>query len=126
MSRHSQRTLGPMELDRVQSGPCSGLKSLQDWKALVGRAFGRAGLSHKVAAADLGITPQQLSNQLSLQGKEHLSFWRMHGLSRDCWRELVLLVIEFYALDIGVSERDRADLEVGRSLRELVTRVSGR
>ncbi len=65
-------------------------KSVGEWRALVGRALGRAGLSQKAAAIDLGITPQALSKQLA--GAEHLSFWRMFNLPPEFWRELVALI----------------------------------
>lgn len=118
--------LGPMELESVQGPACSGLKSLQDWKALVGRAMGRSSLSQKQVAAAMEITPQQLSNQLSPHGKEHLSFWRMASLPPEFWHELVLLIVDFHQLTLAGTEQDRRDLEVGRAIREALQRSVAR
>lgn len=126
-----QRSLPPMELQTLEN-PVStlegrvstALKSVESWRALVGTALGRARVSQKVAAAEMQIAEPQLSRQLS--GVEHLSFWRMKEIPAPFWQELVLLIIEFYDLQIGMTEQDRRDCETGRALRELVFRVHGR
>lgn len=121
-----QRNLPPMPLEKLREASCSGTKSLQDWRGVVVRAMGRSGLSQKVMASEMALSPQQLSDQLAGRDGAHLSFWRMFLLSKDFWQELVLLIIEFYNLQIGMCEQDRRDLEAGRALRELVMRVNGR
>jgi hypothetical protein len=125
MRRSIQQNLPPMPLVKVREGSCSGTKSLQDWQGVVDVARARAHLSQKLMAADMGISQQQLSDQLAGRDGAHLSFWRMFGLPPAFWQELVLLIIEFYDLQLGLSEIDRRDLEFGRSLREMLQR-SGR
>lgn len=120
MRKQSQQYLPPMELNPVASGSPTPRKSLGDWRATVGKSLGRAGLSQKAAAADLGITESALSKQLA--GTEHLSFWRMCSLPREFWREMVMLIIEFYDLQIGMTEEDRRDCELGRTVRQALER----
>jgi hypothetical protein len=119
-----QQPLPPMEVKRVESPVSTALKSVESFRPLIARAFGHVGLSQKRAALEMGIPESQLSRQLA--GTEHLSLWRMHGLSREFWREFVLLIIDFYDLQIGLCEQDRRDLENGRALRLLVERSVAR
>lgn len=110
--------LGPMELNRVGSASPTPPKSLGDWRALVGRALGRAGLSQKEAAGRLDVTQSALSKQLS--GVEHLSFWRLFHLGPEFWQEMVELIVEFHGLSSpGLSAQDQDDLRIGRAFREL-------
>jgi len=120
MGTSVQQNLPPMELNAVGISSPTVPNRLGDWRAIVPKSLGRAGYSQKAAAADLGITESAFSKQLA--GTEHLSLWRMHSLSREFWREFVLLIIDFYDLQIGLCEQDRRDLELGRTLREAVQR----
>lgn len=120
MRRSVNGTLGPMELQPLGSASPSVPNRLGEWRALVSKSLGRAGLSQKAAAADLGITESALSKQLS--GMEHLSFWRMAGLPPAFWRELILLLVEFHGITIGSTQQDAEDAAVGRLVREVVTR----
>lgn len=127
MSRSVQRPLPPMELERVQSGSDRPLKSLQSWKDMVTRALGRAGLSGKSTASDLGISESQFSSQLAYDGKDkrdHLSFWRMRDLPPEFWEELLPMIADFYDLTLNGSPREREDAEIGRLLREAMARAS--
>lgn len=116
--------LGPMELDRVGTPTPTAPKSIGDWRGLVARALGRAGISQKAAAVDLGITPQALSKQLA--GAEHLSLWRMHALPPEFWREVIELMCEYHQICIGQTALERADMELGRAFRESVSKAVGR
>lgn len=120
MAKSFQLNLPPTPLNRVGETTPTNPKTVGDWQALVPRAFGRSGLTHKLAAGHLEVKQTALSKQLA--GLEHLSFWRMFALPREFWQELVLLVIDFYDLQIGLTEQDRRDLELGRSVREAVER----
>jgi hypothetical protein len=115
-----QRALGPMELQKVEAPVSTALKSIESWRGLVGRALGRVGWSQKRAAIEMGIPEAQLSRQL--RGAEHLSFWRLHALPPEFWRELILLIVEFHDLTIGATEQDQTDQQIGRLVREAVTR----
>jgi hypothetical protein len=116
-----QGALGPMELKPLGSASPTPPNCLGDWRAIVSKSLGRAGISQKVAAADLGVTEAALSKQLA--GVEHLSFWRMHSLPPEFWHELVLLIIDFHGLTIGAaSQRDIEDAAIGRCVRDAVSR----
>lgn len=110
-----------MELQRVESPSSTALKSLEDWRALVGRALGRIGWSQKRAAIEIGIPETQFSRQLA--GTENLSFWKMRTLPPEFWRELIVLVCEFHDITIGQSTQERIDAENGKLLRELMART---
>lgn len=120
MASMKPQALVAMELNTVATPAPTPRKSLGDWRAIVGKSLGRAGLSQKQAASDLGITESALSKQLA--GTEHLSFWRMHALPPEFWRELILLILEFHELTIGSTQRDQDDAAIGRLVREAVTR----
>lgn len=120
MPRSLNGTLGPMEIKGLSTAVESDHKEVSDWRALVCRAFGKAGLSQKRAASDLGITEGQLSRQLG--GAEHLSFWRMASLPPAFWRELILLIVEFHDITVGGTQQDAEDAAVGRLVREAVNR----
>lgn len=122
MGATTQQTLGPMELQKVGDASPTVPNSIGDWRSLVGRAFGRAAISQKVAAADLGITESALSKQLT--GAEHLSFWRMHGLPPEFWQELIPLIVEYHGLSLGDSPTQRNHAEIGRLVTEAVLRVA--
>jgi len=109
-----------MELQTLEKPVSTALKSVESWRAIVGTALGRARVSQKVAAAEMQIAEAQLSRQLS--GVEHLSFWRMKAIPAPFWQELVLLIIEFYDLQIGMTEQDRRDCELGRTIRHALER----
>jgi hypothetical protein len=79
----------------------SGAKSLRDWQATVDRARARAQLSQKVMASEMGITPQQLSDQLAGREGAHLSLWRLFALPKSFWHEFVILVIDFFDWGVG-------------------------
>lgn len=88
---------------------------------MVARAFGRASISQKAAAADLGVTPPALSKQLA--GGEHLSFWRMQALPPEFWQELIPLIVEYHGLTLGDTPQQRNYAEIGRLVTEAVARV---
>jgi hypothetical protein len=82
---------------------------------MVRRALGKAGISAKTAAGDMGISESQLGDQLNGREKYHLSFWRMHGLPREFWIELVDLIIAFHDLEPrGVSSQDLEYIRIGK------------
>jgi transcriptional regulator with XRE-family HTH domain len=119
MDTSLQTTLGPMELTRVGCAHPTAHKSFDDWRALVVRALGRAGLSQKEAASRLGVTQSALSKQLS--GLEHLSFWRALSLGADFWLEAIELISGFYGLPPrGLTAQDEADRRLGKAFREAV------
>lgn len=124
MSPTVQRNLPPMEVTTLESRPSTALNSIEGWRALVGRALGRAGLSQKHAAADIGLNEAQFSRQLA--GIENLSFWKMHALPPEFWQELVLLIVDFHGLALGGTEQDRRDVELGRTIRDAITRSLSR
>jgi hypothetical protein len=113
-----------MELNALAK-PCEPVrKTLAEFRSLVGKALGRAGLSQKQAASDLGINESQMSRQLA--GVEHLSVWRLHGLPREFFLEWILLLVDFYELSLAGTEQDRRDIEIGRQLRAVVERAGQR
>src|SRR4051812_48588358 len=106
MKRTLQRTLGPMELEKVQDGSRTIPKSVQEWLGLITRAAGRRSIPSKNLARDMGISPQQLSTQLSGRDGEHVSFTRMRNLPPEFWQELILLIADFHNITIGTTQRD--------------------
>ena len=126
MSRTVQVGLGPMELNRVSASSApdqTAPMSVRDWQDLPARALGRAGISQKLAAACMGITPGQLSSQLS--GREHLSLWRMQELPKPFWNELIPLLAEWHSLSFGSNELARQDAVLGAKVREVVGLLVG-
>jgi hypothetical protein len=110
-----QRNLPPMAVEPLRTATHRGAESLRTWRDMVRRALGKAGISAKVAAGEMGITEQQLSDQLNGREKYHLSFWRMHGLPREFWIELVDLIIAFHDLEPrGVSSQDLEYIRIGK------------
>lgn len=107
------KTVAP-GLEPDQSTP----KSVRDWQELPARALGRAGISQKQAAADMGITAGQLSSQLS--GREHLSLWRMKDLPAAFWNELIPMLAEWHDLSFGSNEQARQDSVLGAKVRAVV------
>lgn len=85
--------------------------------------MGRAGLSAKAMAGTMGVTEQQLSDQLNGRANYHLSFWRMQALGPDFWRELVELICEFHGISVGLSAQDEEDRRIGKAYRELQQQV---
>jgi hypothetical protein len=123
MSPTINGTFGPLPLEKVQNAPCIALKSIQDWRVMVVKAFGKAGLQQKAAAAEMEITAQQLSNQMS--GKEHLSFWRMFSLPREFWVEMVDLICEFHDIPArGATAQDIEYMRIGKAYCELQQQVA--
>lgn len=122
MSRTVQQTFGPLELEKVQGASRTIPKLVQDWLALFDLARGKAGMSQKSAASDMGITAQQLSTQMSGREGEHVSFTRMRNLPPEFWRELILLIADFHHITIGGTQQDAEDVKLGRLVREVVTR----
>lgn len=121
MSHSLPLVIGPQEPNRVQPSSASDQthpKSLRDWQELPARALGRAGISHKHAAAEMGISPGQLSSQLS--GREHLSLWRMKDLPAGFWSELLPMLSEWYGLSFGDNAQARRDSVLGARVREVV------
>lgn len=130
MSRNSmQLNLPPAELEKVQKPTDRCLKSLQAWKDLFVRATQRAGLSQKATASALGISEQQYSNQLAYDGdarRDHISFWRMHKLPPEFWREVIALMCEYHEIVVGHTVQERTDCEIGKLIREAVGKVIAR
>lgn len=126
MTPSMQRTFGPMELERVQTGSDSRLDSLQTWKDIFTTAMAKAQASGKRTASDLDISESQFSSQLAYDGtkdhRDHLSFWRMRNLPPEFWRELILLIADFHQITIGASQQDADDAAIGRAFRETVKR----
>jgi len=130
----SQRNLPVMEvqsldrqqtaMDRPQSNTVHSVDRASEWASLPGRALGKAGISGKRAAADAGCDRSLLSARLA--AKKHLPWSHLGTWGADFARELVLLIVEFYDLQIGLCEQDRRDLELGRTLRECVQRSVAR
>jgi hypothetical protein len=116
-----QGALGPMEVTPVDGGTSTTVNAV-DWLGLVVRALGRAGISHKVAASDMAVDPGLFSAQLSGTPGKHLSWGRMGNLPPAFWRELITLVAEFHGLTVGATPQDAADAQIGRLVREAVTR----
>jgi transcriptional regulator with XRE-family HTH domain len=122
MARSIQQNLPPMPLEKVRDEVRSGTKSLRDWQATLDRARARAHLTQKVMASEMGITPQQLSDQLAGREGAHLSLWRLFALPKSFWHEFVIVVIDFFDLQIGMTETDRRDAELGRTVRQALER----
>lgn len=120
MPNHSQQYLPPMEVESLRTAVRSGADSLRTWRELVRRALGKAGISAKAAAGEMGITEQQLSDQLNGREKYHLSFWRMQALGPDFWREMVDLILEFHGLPApGLTAQDEEYRRIGKAYCEL-------
>jgi predicted transcriptional regulator len=118
MSSRLQGALGPMELNRVGKASPTVPKSFADWRALVARGLGRAGLTQKEAASRLDITQSALSKQLA--GVEHLSFWRALSLGPEFWSEMIDLIAEFHHLPPrGLTAQDEQWRRIGRAYCEL-------
>jgi hypothetical protein len=115
-------TLGDSPLSRGVTGGDSELI----WLGLVGRALGRCGLSVKAAALTMEIDRPQLSRQLAGAPHHHLSFRRMLRLGPEFWQEIIPLIVEFHGLTLHDSPQERADAEIGRLVREAVTRSLAR
>jgi hypothetical protein len=113
-------------VDRAASRAVTDGDREHDWLALVPRAMGKSGLSHKAMAIDLDMDRGLLSAQLLGAPNKHLSFRRMWRLSPDFWRELVLLIIDFYGITLALSDQDRRDLELGRTVRQALERSLAR
>lgn len=113
-----------MEIKSIESEVSTSLKSIERWRSLVARALGRAGLSQKQAAAEMGISEAQLSRQLA--GTENLSFWKMHTLPPSFWEEVLTLIADYHDICLGQSQRDREDVALGREFRELARKAIAR
>jgi hypothetical protein len=113
-----------MEVRPLDGAPSTTVKrNDRDWLGLVTRAFGRAGISHKVAAAEMEIDPGLLSAQLSGAPGKHLSWLRMGKLPPEFWQELLTLLCEYHEICIGQSIQERTDAEIGKLIREAVGKV---
>ncbi len=118
----AQLNLPPTNISRDERPAVDRVARERDWLSLVPRALGKAGVSHKAAASDLEIDQGLLSAQLSGAPNKHFSWRRMHSLPPAFWQELVLLIIDFYDLQIGMTEIDRRDCELGRTIRQALER----
>jgi hypothetical protein len=121
---NSQLNLAAVVVGEVRTPTHLGTDSLRMWREMVRRALGKAGISAKVAASEMGITEQQLSDQLNGREKYHLSFWRMLRLGRDFWLEALPLIAEFYGISIGTSPLDEEHRRIGKAYCELQQQVS--
>ena len=133
MPRTLQPTLGPMEViavdqaqstvDQARSTTVNTVDRERDWLALVPRALGKAGVSHKAAASDLEIDRGLLSAQLSGAPNKHLSWRRMWKLSPEFWAEIIPLICDFHGITINGTRQDAEDAAIGRLVREAVSRA---
>jgi len=124
---HSQLNLPPSPLETLRSGSQPAVKSLRTWQENVRRAMGRAGLSAKAMAAEMGTSESQLSDQLHGRPNCHLSLWRMFNLPPEFWQEMVILILDFHGLSApGLSAVDQEDMRIGRLMREIVQRSAAR
>lgn len=120
MTPSVQLNMPPMSVEPLRTTTHQPAKCLRTWREMVRKAFGKSGLSAKTAASDMGITEQQLSDQLNGREKYHLSFWRMHGLPKEFWAEMVELILEFHGITApGLTAQDQEDIRIGRQYREL-------
>ena len=110
-------------LDRAQSSTVNGHDREREWLGLVPVAFGRSGLTHKAAAAELEMDPGLLSRQLAGVPNAHLSFRRMWKLPPEFWQAMATAIAEFYGFPIGMTQQDAEDIAVGRLIREVAHRV---
>jgi hypothetical protein len=122
---NSQLNLAPMAVEPLRTATHRGAESLRTWREMVRRALGRAGISAKVAAGEMGITEQQLSDQLNGREKYHLSFWRMHALPPEFWREMVEAICHFHGIEPpGMSADDMEALKIGKAQIELHRQIA--
>ena len=127
MARSSlQLNLPPTEVHTVDRQRSTAVQPMdrERWAQIPGIALAKAGIQRKAAAADMELDPSLLTAQLS--GKKHLSWLRMGMLPPAFWRELILLICDFYDIALAGTEQDRRDLETGRALRNVVERAVGR
>lgn len=110
-------------LDDRSQPKSTGIDREREWLGLVAIAFGRSGLTHKAAAAELEMDPGLLSRQLSGVANAHLSFRRMWKLPPEFWQAMAVAIAEFYGMPSGMAQQDAEDIAVGRMFREAVQRV---
>lgn len=125
-----QRNLPPMEvpsmdrsrtsMDQPRSSAVQDVDRSGEWNELPGRALGKSGISRKAAAIESSCDPSLLSARLA--GKKHLPWTQLGAFGAEFARELVLLIIDFYDLQIGMTEQDRRDCELGRTVRQALER----
>lgn len=97
----------------------------RDWLDLVARALGKAGISQKAAAIDMGIDPGLLSAQLSAGSGKHLSWLRLGRLPAAFWTELIPMLAEWHALAFGTNEQAQQDALLGARVREVFQLARG-
>ncbi len=121
-----QLNLPPTEVHTLDRPRSTAVQSVDRdrWMTLPGIGLAKAGIQRKAAAADMELDPSLLTAQLA--GKKHLSWLRMGRLPREFWVELVTLICEFHDITIGQSVQERTDCEIGRLVREAVTRSLAR
>lgn len=125
MSKSLQVALPPMAVERVRSTSQPPTDSLRRWRELVTRALSKAELTRKSAASEMGISEQQLSDQLNGRENYHLSFWRMFHLPRSFWVELVDLICEFHDIPArGATAQDLEYMRIGKAYVELQQQVA--
>ena len=123
MSPRVQLHLPPTEVMSVDRSPQARSTPVndrdRDWLDLVSSALGRAGISQKAAAIDMGIDPGLLSAQLTPGSGKHLSWLRLGKLSSAFWNELIPMLAEWHDLSFGSNEQARQDAVLGAKAREL-------
>lgn len=121
-SNSVQQTFGPLPLQTVSADDAARetpRKDLTDWQALPSRALGRAGMSQKHAAIEIGISESLLSRQL--KGTEKLGWLDLGKLGAAFWNELIPMLAEWHDLSFGSNERARQDAVLGAKVREVLT-----
>ena len=93
-----------------------------DLATAVSLALTRAGLSHKEAAAIMGVDRPQWSRQINGNDGQHMSFQRMTKLPRAFWLELLQQLAP--ALGIVIAHPDLADRYLHQMLMGVEAAVS--
>lgn len=122
MRRSVQQALPPMELEPLRTPVRTGTNWLRTGRDFFTRARTKSLLTQQQAAGHMGISESLLGEQTSGRENAHLSFPRMLRLPREFWQEMVPLLIEFHQLEIGMTERDRRDVEFARTVLDALQR----
>lgn len=94
-----------------------------DLAAEISLALDRAGITHKLAAIQQGLTPGQWSKQLSGTDGHHVSLLRLRRLPRSFWREFLAILAGDYGMQMQHPDADAAALG---DLLQAAGRIMGR